>query len=151
MGAMQFPDLNFELSVKADRIDLGATGLRLFDYKASKPPAPSEIKHFDKQLQLTAMIASMAGFEKQPAQPVEHLRYIGLGLDRKEQEIEINTQILREIYEEFRQLIGTFNEPYKGFTARDKVQLCTHASDYDHLSRKGEWQDSDEPNPQVVP
>jgi double-strand break repair protein AddB len=150
-GGMQFSDLGFELSVKADRIDLGATGLRLFDYKASKPPAPSEIKHFDKQLQLTAMIASMAGFEKQPKQPVEHLRYIGLGLERKEQEIEINTQIVREIYDEFRQLIGTFNEPDKGFTARDKVQLCTHASDYDHLSRKGEWQDSDEPNPQVVP
>ena len=150
-GSMQFPDLDFQLSVKADRIDLGTTGLRLFDYKASKPPAPSEIKHFDKQLQLTAMIAQMAGFEKQPAQPVEHLRYIGLGLDRKEHEIEVNTQLIREIYDEFRQLIGTFNDPSKGFTARDKVQLCTHASDFDHLSRKGEWQDSDEPNPQVVP
>ena len=150
-GDMKFSDLDFQLTVKADRIDLGATGLRLFDYKASKPPAPNEIKHFDKQLQLTAMIAAMAGFENLPAQPVEHMCYIGLGLDRKEYEIDTNTQLVREIYDEFRLLIGTFNDPDKGFTARDKVQLCTHASDYDHLSRKGEWQDSDEPNPQVVP
>jgi double-strand break repair protein AddB len=150
-GNMQFADLEFQLSVKADRVDLGGTGLRIYDYKASKPPGPSEIRNFDKQLQLTAMIAAMAGFEKLPAQPVEHLRYIGLGLDRKEQEIEINSQLIREIYDEFRQLIGTFNDPVKGFTARDKVQLCTHASDFDHLSRKGEWQDSDEPNPQAVP
>jgi double-strand break repair protein AddB len=150
-GNMQFTDLDFQLTVKADRIDLGLTGLRLFDYKASKPPAPTEIKHFDKQLQLTAMIAERAGFDKLPAQPIEHLRYIGLGLDRKEQEIETNTQLIREIFDEFRLLIGTFNDPNKGFTARDKVQLCTHASDFDHLSRKGEWQDSDEPNPQAVP
>ena len=97
------------------------------------------------------MIAAMSGFDKLNAQPVEHLRYIGLGLERKEQEIEIDTLLIHEIFDEFRQLIATFNDPNKGFTARDKVQLCTHASDFDHLSRKGEWQDSDEPNPKAVP
>lgn len=150
-GEMWFDDLDFLLTVKADRIDKGATGLRLYDYKASKPPSPKEIDKFDKQLQLEAMIAAMSGFDKLNAQPVEHLRYIGLGLERKEQEIEIDTLLIHEIFDEFRQLIATFNDPNKGFTARDKVQLCTHASDFDHLSRKGEWQDSDEPNPKAVP
>ncbi len=150
-GKMRFDDLDFELTVKADRIDRGKTGLRLYDYKASKPPTAKQIELFDKQLQLEAMIAAMAGFDGMEPQQVEHLRYIGLGLDRKEEEIEIDTQLVHEIYEEFRKLINTFNTPTKGFTARDKVQLCTHASDYDHLSRKGEWQDSDKPDPQVVP
>jgi double-strand break repair protein AddB len=150
-GEMRFDDLDFLLTVKADRIDKGQTGLRLYDYKASKPPSAKEIDKFDKQLQLEAMIAAMSGFDQVNAQPVEHLCYIGLGLERKEQEVEIDAQLIRGIFDEFRQLVATFNDPNKGFTARDKVQLCTHASDFDHLSRKGEWQDSDEPNPQVVP
>ncbi|MBT4470644.1 MAG: hypothetical protein HOC61_03265, partial [Rhodobacterales bacterium] len=44
----------------------------------------------------------------------------------------------------------TYNDPSKGFTARDKIQFLNHISDYDQLSRKGEWQDSDTPNPKVL-
>jgi double-strand break repair protein AddB len=149
-GHMQFPDLGFDLTVKADRIDQGAKGLRLYDYKASKPPAPSDIEFFDKQLQLEAMIAKFAGFDNLKPQSVEHLKYIGLGPDQKEYEITVDDETITQIWEEFRALIAAFNEPTKGFTARDKIQKTTFGSDYDHLSRFGEWQDSDEPDPQVV-
>ena len=148
---MHFADLGFDLTVKADRIDQGANGLRLYDYKASKPPAQTEIDFFDKQLQLEAMIAKFAGFDGLNPQTVEHLKYIGLGPDQAEREVPIDDETVTQIWEEFRQLIGTFNDPSKGFSARDKVQFISHASDYDHLSRFGEWQDSDEPDPQVVP
>ncbi len=150
-GRMHFADLGFDLTVKADRIDQGANGLRLYDYKASKPPAQTEIDFFDKQLQLEAMIAKFAGFDGLNPQTVEHLKYIGLGPDQAEREVPIDDETVTQIWEEFRQLIGTFNDPSKGFSARDKVQFISHASDYDHLSRFGEWQDSDEPDPQVVP
>ena len=35
--------------------------------------------------------------------------------------------------------------PLTGFTARLRPQLQSYASDYDHLSRKGEWADGDTP------
>ena len=60
-------------------------------------------------------------------------------------------EIIDQVLKEFRALIIAYNNPEKGFTARDKIQLLKHASDYDQLSRKGEWQDSDEPDPKVVP
>jgi len=150
-GAMDFPDLDFKLTVKADRIDQGEQGLRLYDYKASKPPAKGDIDHFDKQLQLEAMIAAKAGFENLKPQTVEFLSYIGMGPEQKEHPIPIDEAAITQIWEEFRALIIAYQHPDKGFTARDKVQFISHVSDFDHLSRKGEWQDSDEPDPQVIP
>jgi double-strand break repair protein AddB len=150
-GEMVFEDLGFRLTVKADRIDRGRTGLRLYDYKASKPPADGDIKYFDKQLQLEAMIAANNGFDGLEESAIEHLRYIGMGPELKETILGLEDNTITEIWEEFRALVLTYNDPSKGFTARDKVQLIKHASDYDHLSRKGEWQDSDEPDPRPVP
>ena len=84
-------------------------------------------------------------------QKVEYLEYIGLGPELKQTNIDIDDEIIDQVLKEFRALIIAYNNPEKGFTARDKIQLLKHTSDYDQLSRKGEWQDSDEPDPKVVP
>ena len=149
-GEMDFQDLNFKLTAKADRIDQGKNGLRLYDYKASKPPSLGDIEYFDKQLQLEAMIAFHNGFNKIQKQSIEHLEYISLGPELKKQSVNIDAQELNEILKDFRSLILAYNNPQKGFTARDKIQFLNHISDYDQLSRKGEWQDSDKPIPKVV-
>ena len=149
-GEMDFQDLNFKLTAKADRIDQGKNGLRLYDYKASKPPSLGDIEYFDKQLQLEAMIAFHNGFNKIQKQSIEHLEYISLGPELKKQSVHIDAQELNEILKDFRSLILAYNNPQKGFTARDKIQFLNHISDYDQLSRKGEWQDSDKPIPKVV-
>lgn len=149
-GEMDFDDLNFKLTAKADRIDQGKNGLRLYDYKASKPPSLGDIQYFDKQLQLEAMIAFHVGFNKIYKQSIEHLEYISLGPELKKQSLNIDDQEITKIVEEFRRLILTYNDASKGFTARDKIQFLNHISDYDQLSRKGEWQDSDKPNPKVL-
>jgi double-strand break repair protein AddB len=149
-GEMDFHDLKFKLTAKADRIDQGKGGLRLYDYKASKPPSLGDIQYFDKQLQLEAMIAFHSGFNKIQKQSIEHLEYISLGPDLKKQAIDIDDQEVSKILNEFRSLILIYNDTNKGFTARDKIQFLKHMSDYDQLSRKGEWQDSDIPNPRVV-
>jgi double-strand break repair protein AddB len=149
-GEMDFHDLKFKLTAKADRIDQGKGGLRLYDYKASKPPSLGDIQYFDKQLQLEAMIAFHSGFNKIQKQSIEHLEYISLGPDLNKQAIDIDDQEVSKILNEFRSLILIYNDTNKGFTARDKIQFLKHMSDYDQLSRKGEWQDSDIPNPRVV-
>ena len=149
-GEMDFQDLKFKLTAKADRIDQGKSGLRLYDYKASKPPSLGDIQYFDKQLQLEAMIAFHDGFNKIRKQSIEHLEYISLGPELKKQPLDIDDQEVSKIVDEFRSLILTYNDSSKGFTARDKIQFLNHISDYDQLSRKGEWQDSDTPNPKVL-
>lgn len=150
-GEMIFEDLGFKLTVKADRIDMGETGLRLYDYKASKPPSAGDIEYFDKQLQLEAMIAANNGFDGLNDPSIEHMEYIGLGPDKIQTVVDLDDQTIQSVWDEFRKLIATYNDPAKGFTARDKVQFIRYDSDYDHLSRKGEWQDSDDPDPRPVP
>ena len=150
-GEMVFEDIDFKLTAKADRIDQGTSGLRLYDYKASVPPSNGDIQYFDKQLQLEALIALSGGFDMLNKQKVEYLEYIGLGPDLKQTDLDIDDEIIDQVLKEFRALIIAYNDPEKGFTARDKIQLLKHSSDYDQLSRKGEWQDSDEPDPKVVP
>ena len=96
------------------------------------------------------MIAFHNGFNRIQKQSIEHLEYISLGPDLKKQAIDIDDQEVIKILDEFRSLILIYNDTSKGFTARDKIQFLKHMSDYDQLSRKGEWQDSDIPNPRVV-
>jgi len=96
------------------------------------------------------MIAFHDGFNKIRKQSIEHLEYISLGPELKKQPLDIDDQEVSKIVDEFRNLILTYNDPSKGFTARDKIQFLNHISDYDQLSRKGEWQDSDTPNPKVL-
>ena len=52
---------------------------------------------------------------------------------------------LARTWERFRGLIAHYQHPGYGFTARLRPQRLTYASDYDHLSRKGEWADGDCP------
>ena len=150
-GQMTLADYDFTLAVKADRIDQGETGLRLYDYKAGNPPKPKDITRYNKQLQLEALIAQDGGFDKLPASTTEHLCYIGLHADQKEHDADIDTASLIQLRAELCELIQTYADPTKGFTAHDKARFRSFDSDFDHLARFGEWQDSDEPDPRPVP
>ena len=50
-----------------------------------------------------------------------------------------------EKWEKFRALIAHYQDEANGFPARLRPQKLTWGSDYDHLSRKGEWADGDDP------
>lgn len=50
---------------------------------------------------------------------------------------------MAEVLERLRDLIGHY--PGAGFVARLRPQRLSYESDYDHLSRFGEWSDGDDP------
>ncbi|GHA47650.1 double-strand break repair protein AddB [Amylibacter ulvae] len=151
-GKFYDPELDFTLSVQADRIDMDNAGnYAIYDYKAGKPPAPKDIANFDKQLQLEAAIASQGKFDDLGAAKIVHLEYIGMHQDQETRIVDIEKTPIDQVWEEFRSLIHAYKLAQSGFTARDKLLNENDFSDYDHLSRKGEWEITDAPVPKEVP
>jgi double-strand break repair protein AddB len=132
----------FTLSAKADRIDATADdAYALYDYKSGGLPSASEARAFHLQLPLEAAIAAAGGFEGLPPGPTIHMELIGLGAGGTSRTIdadpgETRVRLIR--------LIALY-QTTAGFTARLRPQKLSYDSDYDHLSRFGEWSDEDTP------
>ena len=149
-GQRRIDSLDFLVTAKADRIDVDRSGsLTIYDYKSGLPPSPGDIRNFDKQLQLEAAIAEAGGFDGVDAAKVVGLEYIGLGASRKKesegkiQQVEVTEDLTARVWAELQRLTAAYQNPAKGYPARTRMQKLRDASDYDHLSRRGEWQDSD--------
>lgn len=139
-GAVPLPGLDFTLTGKPDRIDRLEDGrLLLIDYKTGDPPTPKQQQHFDKQLLLLAAMAEGGGFQGLDAEEVARVVYVGLKADLKMQEITLDPGQVAEVWAEFARLIAAFARPGQGYTARRALESVRDASDYDHLSRFGEW------------
>ncbi len=145
-GEVTIPDLDFKLTAKADRIDRDADGhLHLYDYKTGTPPSPTEQSHFDKQLLLEAAMAERGGFKDiAPAHVVEAI-YLGLANNPKDSSAPLAETPADQVWEDFKTLIGRYLDDDQGFTARRALRKDTDISDYDQLSRFGEWDVTDEP------
>lgn len=151
-GERQLEDPPTRLFGKADRIDRLHDGrLTIYDYKATKPPSKDEVKYFQKQLDLEAAIAEAGGFSKLGGgAEVAFLEYIGLSGDglggqSKTEGRPLTTEETEQIWEEFQELMRSFADPDQCFPSRPRMQKLDYAFDYDHLARKGEWWESDDP------
>jgi double-strand break repair protein AddB len=139
-GAVTLPGLDFTLTGKPDRIDRLEDGrLLLIDYKTGDPPSPDQQKHFDKQLLLTAAMAENAAFAELGPAEVARLVFVGLKADLKIVETVLQPGEVAQVWGEFAQLIAAYARPAQGYTARRALKSERDASDYDHLSRFGEW------------
>ena len=135
----------FTLTAKPDRIDRLNDGRAvIYDYKSGKPPSPAEMLAFDKQLPLEGAMAQRGAF----GDPMEvaDLRYIQLGGEGATEPRGWNDDMSRT-WDQFVELIGTYLRGEQGFTARRAMQRTGHGSDYDHLSRFGEWSEADPAQP----
>jgi double-strand break repair protein AddB len=134
--------LPFAVTAQADRIDRTPSGAyAIYDYKSGGVPSEREAQRFHLQLPLEAAIAAAGGFEGLPAAPVAHLELIGLGA-RATLVLDAEPEA---VWVRLRGLIAAFQHPAATFPARLRPQRLVHASDYDHLSRRGEWADGDPP------
>ncbi|WP_298806186.1 double-strand break repair protein AddB [uncultured Lentibacter sp.] len=150
-GRLDFNDIGFSLKGKADRFDSLNTGkLAIFDYKTGAPPSAKMRKHFDKQLPLTAAMATEGAFKDIPAQSIGKLAYIGLGSDHGEALLSPNEYDTATVLAEFKELVTAFLDPDKGYPSRRAVQTESFAGDYDHLARFGEWSSTDDPEKEVL-
>lgn len=148
-GAVQLPGLDFTLTGKPDRIDRLDDGrLLLIDYKTGDPPSSKQQQHFDKQLLLLAAMAEGGAFKDLDAEEVARVVYVGLKAELKMQEITLQPGQVAEVWAEFARLIAAYARPGQGYTARRALESVRDTSDYDHLSRFGEWDLTADPAPE---
>jgi ATP-dependent helicase/nuclease subunit B len=96
---------------------------------------------------LSAM-AEGGGFNGLDAEEVARVVYVGLKAELKLAEITLDRGDIDEIWAEFGKLMGSYARPTQGYTARRAMEKTNEAGDYDHLSRFGEWNTTDDPVPE---
>ncbi|MBV2359505.1 double-strand break repair protein AddB [Thalassococcus sp. CAU 1522] len=139
-GAASLPS-GFTLTAKADRIDIDADGaLHIYDYKTGKAPTGPQQQKFDKQLLLEAAIGTLGGFADIGPAPVAEAVFIQLAAgDPREVPAPLEDMPPHETWSDFAKLIAAYDDPDQGYTARRAMLKDTDSSDFDHLSRFGEW------------
>lgn len=146
-GGVSLAPLDFRLTGTPDRIDRLPDGrLHILDYKTGSPPTQAMQKAFDKQLLLAAAMAERDGFPGLEAAEVARITYVGLGSNPKIEETEITPGITAEVWDGLRALVSHYAQESAGYTARRAVQKERFGGDYDHLSRFGEWDTTEEPD-----
>ncbi len=140
-GQATIQPLGFTLTAKADRVDIDENGNAwLYDYKTGTAPTKAQQENFDKQLLLSAAIAQQGGFENLAPRHVLGARF----LQMKAKAPAIVPAPLEEhppekVWDEFTRFITAYLSPKQGFTARRALMKDSDPSDYDQLSRFGEW------------
>lgn len=145
-GALDLKALAFRLTAKPDRVDEWPDGrIHIIDYKTGQAPTKSQQEHFDKQLLLQAMMAEEGAFRVLGPREVARITYLGLGTSPKPVATDITPALLAQTRAQFESLISAYLDPAKGFPARRVLLQERDISDYDHLSRYGEWVMQDAP------
>ena len=139
------------LTCKADRIDLTETGSALiYDYKTGAVPTKNQQLTFDKQLLLEAAMVELGAFQDLGRMSVGGATFIGVNAAMKNVPAPLNEQPPDQVWADLETLFSHWHDPSRGYTARLALFLKTDQSAYDHLSRYGEWDTSDDPEPQVL-
>ncbi|WBU63818.1 double-strand break repair protein AddB [Paracoccus aerodenitrificans] len=141
------PGLTLHLTAKPDRIDLldGGAVAHVYDYKSGKPPSDDEMAHFDKQLMLEAVMVMKGAFPSLGPIGVDGISYIQLGGEGATLPRKFSPEMAEETWQKFILLARSYLQLGYGFSARRALQKTTDHSDYDHLSRFGEWGAGDLP------
>ncbi|AJE44909.1 double-strand break repair protein AddB [Celeribacter indicus] len=148
-GAMHFPEVDFSLTGKADRIDRKSDGtFAIYDYKSGSPPSEQQTRVFAVQLLLEAAMLEAGRFEALPEGRVSEVCYLGLDTRLKETAIPLETEDIRRVTEQLRELVGNYDDPARGYSSRRMMARVNYPGDFDHLARYGEWSEADDPVPE---
>jgi len=145
MGQGEIPALGFTLRGKADRIDMDERGnAHLYDYKTGAAPSEKEQLHFDKQLLLEAAMVERGAFKELQPRHTERAVFVSLAPGKpREVPAPLAEAPAQQVWAEFETLMTRWFEPDRGYTARAALLRESDSSDYDHLSRFGEWDVTD--------
>jgi ATP-dependent helicase/nuclease subunit B len=150
-GQIVVPHVNVTLTCKADRIDLTPDGDALiYDYKTGVVPSPPQQENFDKQLLLEAAMVERGAFAALGARTVQSATFIGVNAAMKNVEAPLKKQPPDQVWAALETLLAHWQRNDRGYTARLALFSKTDISPYDHLSRYGEWDTSQPPEPQVL-
>jgi ATP-dependent helicase/nuclease subunit B len=137
----------FTLTARADRIDAGANGLVITDYKSGQnlqSLAARALSGHAPQLPLEAAIAAAAGFAGVGAAPVALLRYISTsGGEPPGQEVPLKTAdvavLAREAQHGLARLIAEFDRQATPYRATRRARFQYQYDEFAHLARVAEW------------
>ncbi len=150
-GALQLRDPGLRLTGRPDRIDRQPDGrLRIFDYKTGKPPSAREQEAFDKQLILLSIMATDGAFDGIDPAEVESAAFVGVGARFQIVDADVSREALEGHRAKLTELLAAYMRSEQGYTARRALKKDTDKAEYDHLSRFGEWQVSDEAQVLIV-
>ena len=91
-----------------------------------------------------AAIAENGGFEKLGAASVSKAAFIGLGTSPKEETAPFDEEPIAKVWDKFKALISSYQTQDQGYTPRRALFSVSDISDYDQLSRFGEWEIADD-------
>ncbi len=136
------------LTARADRIDVLQNGaLRIIDYKSGAVPTLAQIKSgLSPQLTLEALIATEGSFKNLNATKLEDVMFIAVGGGKdgvKLTSLAKSNNLLEEMAKAkagLLKLLSDYQNPSTAYLPRHNMQNEDDPSDYDHLSRKLEWQ-----------
>jgi len=150
-GKLTLADISFDLTAQADRIDMTETGSAIiYDYKTGTPPQKKPQLLFDRQLLLQMLMIEEGAFSELGPVPADSGVFLKVGSSLQSTPAPIDETSITEIKTELRALILAYDNPDQGYLARRQTEKDTYANEYDHLSRFGEWDVTDEPNPEVL-
>jgi ATP-dependent helicase/nuclease subunit B len=141
-------DTKHLLTARADRIDILANGgLRIIDYKSGRVPTIKQVQSgFAPQLSLEALIATEGKFNGVNSNTLDDVMFIAVGGGKdgvKITSLATSTNLAVEIAKAkagLVKLLTDYQNPDTAYLPRHNMQNDDDVSDYDHLSRKLEWQ-----------
>ena len=143
-GKLYIRGLNFEISGKADRIDLNKNGgAIIYDYKSGTLPSLKQQVAYDKQLYLLSLILQNGGFEGISSTKVDAAFFVPIKPNLKKIHIPVDLESVEEFEVKLGELLSAYLTLSTGFKARRALFLKQDYSPYDQISRYGEWDTSD--------
>jgi len=143
-GTILLAGRGLTLSGKADRIDRTEAGQALlYDYKTGTPPTAKQQLHYAKQLLLQAAMIERGAYAEVGALQVVAAAYLALSPGGETVMAPLDKLPPDQVWAEFDALIGKWQDYRRGYSAHIAAARFDRASDYDHLSRHGEWDISD--------
>ena len=134
---------------KADRIDTSQDGtIAIYDYKstASSIPTEKQLYRYAPQIPLEAELAMLGAFADLPVPARLHLEFIALFSPETRHIRDLSEQDVHGIWAKFVTLLRTYQNAQIGYAAQYRPHPNQQIKgDYDHLARRGEWDDACEP------
>ncbi len=148
-GDIMVGDTGVKLTCKADRIDLTEADTALiYDYKTGQIPTTKMQERFDKQLLLEAAMVERGAFEKLGKHTVDDATFVAINTIMKDVAAPLGDNPSDQVWADFIKLLNEYNVKSRGYSARIATFSRADVSYYDHLSRYGEWDTSQDAVPE---
>ena len=151
---LKVPGLDFNLTARADRIEIAGGLAHVIDFKTGAAPSIKQVlKGFAGQLPLTAAMLEQGGLPEagKPApgdllyvrvsgrEPPGKLESRGRSAEPTGRELPPSEEMAERSWTGFIGLVKRYADPAQPYRSRTAPEQIKYRSDYDHLARVHEW------------